>query len=630
MSVRLFPFDSNSETQQRKRLKLSTYTDDDQSNAQSDTSPAASSEIATLLVGEATLPIEIATLPLELGSSQRRPAYARPLSISQVFSSPPPVPCSPTQPTQPLDLEIPGTPTVQVPASSPAQNRDSPIRPRKDPVGTDGTVKPFSFYSSRNLQASQNRGIIDLDSDDGLQYIGSSSDEESEFDLVPDFKTLAAKAKVPSMKEIKARREDKNTIEKVEESTINFSRYLYKPANTFPTRLDTLGGKGINASSRPHIQQSRPERAQPLIDLHLDDIRDPNMKRKVLRIKNIMPKKSHKTIFTALQRTGGDFDDACDLLTEEEVNLLSDDSKKCSTSTAIPNKMLKRETRAPRKAIKEKWSSTQTRGQLPSLSPEVEVKPRRRLVKGSRIKRDPSPPAPIVIEDDASDASPGASDNVSEQKLESKVLEFVNTCELKDLIDIAATTEEIAQAVLSKRPFKNIDAVREVSIGSVLPKGGGRGRNRRPVGTRIVNSCSETFRGYAAIDTLIKKCEDLGNPLAATIKSWGVDITGASSKGELEIVNLNFGSTSDSGIGTPAEDEGIIIHGRKPGKFMPEQPKNLGPGVTLKDYQVIGVNWLNMLYERKLSCILADEMGALRRLLFFCHLRTDRLHHRFG
>ncbi|TFY75886.1 hypothetical protein EWM64_g8126 [Hericium alpestre] len=41
---------------------------------------------------------------------------------------------------------------------------------------------------------------------------------------------------------------------------------------------------------------------------------------------------------------------------------------------------------------------------------------------------------------------------------------------------------------------------------------------------------------------------------------------------------------------------------------MTEQPRLLSPGVRLKDYQLIGVNWLRLLYGKGLSCILADEM----------------------
>jgi len=621
MPVRPYPFDSGSGIQTQKRLKTSTYTEDDGSDGESIGSVAASSEIATLPMEVATLPIEVATLPLELATSpMRAAAQPQPISLSQIFSSPPPASYPPTQPTQLMD-GLPVNPEVQVAASSPVQDRGSPIRPKRDPVGTDGTVKPFTFYSARHLQPSQSR-VIDLASDDGPQYIGSSSDEGSDDDLVPDFdKTLASKAKVPSMRELKARREieeGSNKVEKVEESPISLSRFMYKAAPTFPGRLDSikstgpvLGKSPSSAYARSRPQQTRPERAHPLIDLHLDDIRDPDMRRKVERIKSIMQTKSNKTIYMALQQKKGNFDDACALLTEDEalVDLVSDDSK---PAAAAATQTSKREARAPRKAITEKWSSTQARQRLPSSSPEVEVevKPRRRLVKGSKAIRGSSPPAPVEIEDDDSDASSGGVDEIEEQRLEDKVLGFINTCEVKDLIDIAATTEDTAQAVLNGRPFKNIDKVREVTIGPAAPKKGKRGGHRKPVGDKVVDACIETFRGYEAVDTLIKKCEDLGKPLAETIKTWGVDIAGSAGKGELEMTDINLGSGPDSGLGTPADDDDDInTHGRKPGKFMSQQPKNLGPGVTLKDYQIVGINWLNMLYERKLSCILADEMG---------------------
>ncbi|RPB19855.1 hypothetical protein L211DRAFT_793339 [Terfezia boudieri ATCC MYA-4762] len=576
----------------------------------------------------ATLPIDVATLPLELATPpMSAAAQTQPISLSRLLSSPSPASYPTTQPTQPMD-GLPVNPEVQVVASSPVQDRGSPIRPKRDPVRCDGTVKPFTFYSARHLQPSQNR-VIDLASDDGPQYIGSSSDEGSYDDLVPDFeKTIALKAKVPSMRELKARREvedGSNKIEKVEESPINLSRFMYKATPTFPGRLDSIKSpSGAYARSRP--QQTRPERALPLVDLHLDDIRDPELRRKVERIKSIMPTKSNKTIYMALQQKKGNFDDTCALLTEDEalVDLVSDDTKPAATATIQTSK---REARAPRKAITAKWSSTQARKRLPSSSPEVEVKvkPRRRLVKGSKAMRDSSPPAPVEIEDDDSEASSGGVDEIEEQRLEDKVLSFINTCEVKDLIDIAATTEDTSQAILNGRPYKNIDKVREVTIGPAAPKKGKRGGHRKPVGDKVVDACIETFRGYEAVDTLIKKCEDLGKPLAETIKTWGVDIAGSVGKGELEMTDIKLGSGPDSGLGIPADEDNINTHGRKPGKFMSQQPKNLGPGVTLKDYQIVGINWLNMLYERKLSCILADEMGlgkTCQVVSFFAHLLT--------
>jgi SWI/SNF-related matrix-associated actin-dependent regulator 1 of chromatin subfamily A len=44
--------------------------------------------------------------------------------------------------------------------------------------------------------------------------------------------------------------------------------------------------------------------------------------------------------------------------------------------------------------------------------------------------------------------------------------------------------------------------------------------------------------------------------------------------------------------------------------YIKTQPAGLKEGVQLKDYQLLGLNWLNLLYSKGLSCILADDMGA--------------------
>lgn len=43
--------------------------------------------------------------------------------------------------------------------------------------------------------------------------------------------------------------------------------------------------------------------------------------------------------------------------------------------------------------------------------------------------------------------------------------------------------------------------------------------------------------------------------------------------------------------------------------YIYTQPKLLADNFKLKGYQMLGVNWLNMLYRKNISCILADEMG---------------------
>jgi SWI/SNF-related matrix-associated actin-dependent regulator 1 of chromatin subfamily A len=44
--------------------------------------------------------------------------------------------------------------------------------------------------------------------------------------------------------------------------------------------------------------------------------------------------------------------------------------------------------------------------------------------------------------------------------------------------------------------------------------------------------------------------------------------------------------------------------------YIQKQPKTLSEGTVLKDYQLLGVNWLNLLWSKKIGCILADEMGT--------------------
>jgi SWI/SNF-related matrix-associated actin-dependent regulator 1 of chromatin subfamily A len=49
----------------------------------------------------------------------------------------------------------------------------------------------------------------------------------------------------------------------------------------------------------------------------------------------------------------------------------------------------------------------------------------------------------------------------------------------------------------------------------------------------------------------------------------------------------------------------------------------MNPDITLKDYQVVGLNWLALLYKHKLSCILADDMGlgkTCQVIAFLSHL----------
>jgi SWI/SNF-related matrix-associated actin-dependent regulator of chromatin subfamily A containing DEAD/H box 1 len=111
--------------------------------------------------------------------------------------------------------------------------------------------------------------------------------------------------------------------------------------------------------------------------------------------------------------------------------------------------------------------------------------------------------------------------------------------------------------------------------------------------------------GYDAVDDLVTMCENIAKPIQESLKAWGV---GEGANGELQLMNLD--GAHDSGIGTPVSstDDLSATKGSKRGKFL-SQPENMNPDITMKDYQLVGLNWLNLLWSKKISCILADDMG---------------------
>lgn len=138
-------------------------------------------------------------------------------------------------------------------------------------------------------------------------------------------------------------------------------------------------------------------------------------------------------------------------------------------------------------------------------------------------------------------------------KQEVSALQWFNKCDETGLIESINCTPEQAAKVISLRPFHTVDDVYE-RLGDKANKG---------ISPRLFTSCVELMAGYMEVDAVLARCEAVGAELD---KAMG-------------------------GLG-----EGM-------------QPKNLAAGVVLKDYQLLGVGWLDLLYRHKTSCILADEMG---------------------
>ncbi|KAI8350074.1 SNF2 family N-terminal domain-containing protein [Mortierella sp. GBAus27b] len=66
--------------------------------------------------------------------------------------------------------------------------------------------------------------------------------------------------------------------------------------------------------------------------------------------------------------------------------------------------------------------------------------------------------------------------------------------------------------------------------------------------------------------------------------------------------------------------------------FIRKQPSNMAPGFQLKGYQLLGINWLALLWRKGLSGILADEMGlgkTAQVIAFLAHLHEKGERGRF-
>jgi len=640
--VRPSPFEDDDTSAKRRKI---TY---DSENDSGD-------ELFEGYTEEATLPLNAATPTQPLNSlfSPSKPNGVYSSAATQLLTSSPPPSSYVTQPTQalptpmtPKQQTLPpaaSTPAVQVEASSPIYNNSpfkSPMEKQSIPaLLADGSVRPFEFYASDPTKpANTEAGGASMKpiklGGEGPIYIGSSSDDEDEHTLKPAFKSSPARRPIPSAGALRGQKQKVNPPPaSVPESPMgkSLTRLPYDPTKTGklpydptktgilpydPTkktgRLDSLARRPLPAGVGAPMQR-RPEPATSAPDILIKNISNEEYRATVVRMKAVLPHKPVNVLLHTLIQAKGHYDNAM----EQLVDPVDPTGEEEGVSAAAAVKTANRGTGAGKVAIKDKWSKTQVNNlDLASSPPAAATSKKRKLVRGSNRpshERSESPAGVVILDDSDSDAA-GGSASEDEREFEVKVLSYINVCSAKELADIAATTDEIAEIIIALRPYKSIDAIREVA--APFPANGKKkGSRSKPIGDKVIDVCLETMKGYEAVDSLINKVEALGKPIAESIKAWGVDVQTGTSAGELDMTDLHAGSDTgsakDSGIGTPTDDGDNDIAGKKRTKTATfyDQPKNMKDGIQLKDYQVAGLNWLALLYEKKLSCILADEMG---------------------
>ena len=520
------------------------------------------------------------------------------------------------------------------------------------------------------------------DEDDGPTYRGGSSDEER-VQRLNDIKPTKFGRAEERVEESPAKKDGMSRFQQITSSSV-YKPGMARPsggAGFAGSAFDSRNrGNGVTTSTHvaarrpgPDImanaygsaskksRQLAPSRAQPVVTdddetMRVSDIQDWGARQKVKHIRDILPTKSVSACYKALVANHMNTDDAMDYLANEEeaaakqssvsdkghtVDLTGSDDELMPTPVAskvkaIPltqSRSIQEKWSKKTQTIQEKWSSTQTakphtiqdQVQEPSPPPKKQFK---RLVRGRKHPSSPNAepsPEPKRGAKDESDSDEVVSEEEYEavdESFDARLLKIFNSYTAGDLCDIASIDKETAEYLLSKRPFKSLEYVRQVP--SKTAKTAKSRTKPKPIGEKIVDKCHDMLVGYDAVDDLVTKCENLGKPVASEMKEWGVDVFGAKDA-EVEIVSLGESQPSahDSGIGTPQSDLGNddIIGSRK-SKFI-SPPALMNKQYKMKDYQVVGINWLSLLYRQGLSCILADDMGlgkTCQVIAFLAHL----------
>ncbi|GAK63171.1 SNF2 family DNA-dependent ATPase [Moesziomyces antarcticus] len=391
------------------------------------------------------------------------------------------------------------------------------------------------------------------------------------------------------------------------------------PTTTADTsRMSNGGGKRENAttangrdSSDDDVQEVAPQRPQTTTvtatkttpsptksaaatqHSQLPTMSEEELKQKARRIIQIQPLLEPKRIIAALRQTRGNIDKTLQLLasrpsvvTTKTISLKP--ARDAVSRPATASIVASDRSRQSSVVASNSRSSTPASSRAPAAAAAPQPpKPKKRMEETIELSSD----------DDNSDGHDRA------EKEDRAAVKWFNTADANALMDTTNCNAQQADTIIALRPFAHADDV-EDKLGSKAAKG---------VTPRLFHQCKDLMAGYYEVDEVLAKCEKIGRELTDAMASWLPDASQPA-------------SAAGSREGTPASTLNLasIKKGVADKLYLDEQPRLLADGVRLKDYQLVGVNWLNLLYRKKTSCILADEMGlgkTAQVIAFFAHLK---------
>ncbi|TRM69915.1 SNF2 family N-terminal domain-containing protein [Schizophyllum amplum] len=242
-------------------------------------------------------------------------------------------------------------------------------------------------------------------------------------------------------------------------------------------------------------------------------------------------------------------------------------------------------------------------------------KPTPKPVADTSIEITSSPILPLpkkrkmVIEDsdesDFNDSDEEEDESVDEAEV--RALSFFNDASPEDLQEMIGCTPVQADKIVELRPFDTVD---------VLTKKLNQGARRAgPAGLspKVFSDTVAVYQGYGSFDTVLDSIEKIGDALKAVINSWALESDGHADSADTQDDGALNLQTFDA---SKAKDE----------HFIARQPPLVADNIQLKDYQLLGINWLNLMHRKQHGCILADEMGlgkTCQVISFLAHLKEQ-------
>ena len=147
----------------------------------------------------------------------------------------------------------------------------------------------------------------------------------------------------------------------------------------------------------------------------------------------------------------------------------------------------------------------------------------------------------------------------------------------------------------------------------------------RGVSYTLFKQYVEIMEGFVQIDACLNKCDAIAKDVSNTLAIWrGASAASDSVVGTPRSDGLNDVKVDVNKVSELLKNETDARKRKILGQYIQHQPESLKEGTVLKDYQLLGINWLNLLYSKKIGCILADEMGlgkTIQVIAFLAHLK---------